>query len=563
MAERQIPEAAKKQLDSVSEALSIVSENTHVYLCDMRYDYSRWSKNLVETFELPSEYMYDAGKIWEEYIHPEDRKAYSEGIEEIFNGNSDKHDFQYRAKMPDGEYVLCTCKGLVIKDSEGKPIYFGGSIRNHSQRNQVDNLTGLRNQYGFFADLQSYIRNQIPIFIGMGGISKLTEINEVLGYNVGNKVLQYMGRYLEENVSDKAKVYRLDGSRFAIISELPNEKKFEKIYEKMRAYFRKGVRLDIYDIVLELNAGVLFLDEFNTDDQTVYSCLNFAYEESKLVKHGDIVKFNNELTDKNKRHFEKLHAIRASIMQDFDGFSMVYQPVVDAMTEKIVGAEALIRWKNDYYGPVPPDMFIPFLEKDPLFPKLGEWILETSLKDAKRLLEYVPDVIINVNLSYAQLEKAGFTDEVWDIVKRTGFDPSHLCLEMTERCRLLDIDLLRNVIVTLKAGGVHMALDDFGTGFSSIGLIKDLPFNTIKIDRSFVMQIEQDEREKRLLSSIKDVAGIFGAKVCVEGIETSGMRDIIRDYRVHSFQGYYYSKPVPMDELIEMVKKGSDCFAKS
>ena len=94
MAERQIPEAAKKQLDSVFEALSIVSENTHVYLCDMRYDYSRWSKNLVETFELPSEYMYDAGKIWEEYIHPEDRKAYSEGIEEIFNGNSDKHDFQ-------------------------------------------------------------------------------------------------------------------------------------------------------------------------------------------------------------------------------------------------------------------------------------------------------------------------------------------------------------------------------------------------------------------------------------------------------------------------------------
>jgi EAL domain-containing protein (putative c-di-GMP-specific phosphodiesterase class I) len=108
-----------------------------------------------------------------------------------------------------------------------------------------------------------------------------------------------------------------------------------------------------------------------------------------------------------------------------------------------------------------------------------------------------------------------------------------------------------------------MALDDFGTGFSSIGLIKDLPFNTIKIDRSFVMQIEQDEREKRLLSSIKDVAGIFGAKVCVEGIETSGMRDIIRDYSVHSFQGYYYSKPVPMDELIEMVKNGPDCFAKS
>ena len=107
-----------------------------------------------------------------------------------------------------------------------------------------------------------------------------------------------------------------------------------------------------------------------------------------------------------------------------------------------------------------------------------------------------------------------------------------------------------------------MALDDFGTGFSSIGLMKDLPFNTIKIDRSFVMQIEQDELEKRLLNNIKDLAGIFGAKVCVEGIETSGMRDIIRDYSVHSFQGYFFSKPIPMDDLIEMVKNGPECFSK-
>ena len=562
MAEKQIPEAAKKKLDSLFGALSIVSENTHVFLCDMCYDYSRWAKELVETFELPSEYMYEAGNIWEGHIHPDDREEYRRGIDAIFSGKDTQHDFQYRAQLPNGEYAVCTCRGLVIHDENGNPAYFGGSIRNHSQKNHIDNLTGLPNQYGFFAELERCIKAKKPFLIGMGGVSKMTEINEVLGYHVGNLLLQYIGRYLKEHLAVGDSVFRLDGSRFGIISTNLSEKDFLDNYEKIRMHFRKGVRLDVYDMVLELNAGMLLLDEFNTDDQTVYSCLNFAYEESKLVKHGDIVKFNNELTDKNRRHFEKLHAIRASIMQDFNGFSMVYQPVVDAMSEKIVGAEALIRWKNDYYGPVPPDMFIPFLEKDPLFPKLGEWILETSLKDAKKLLEYVPDVIINVNLSYAQLEKAGFTDDVWDILKRTGFDPSHLCLEMTERCRLLDIDLLRNIIVTLKAGGVHMALDDFGTGFSSIGLIKDLPFNTIKIDRSFVMQIEQDEREKRLLSSIKDVAGIFGAKVCVEGIETSGMRDIIRDYRVHSFQGYYYSKPVPMDELIEMVKNGPDCFAK-
>ena len=124
------------------------------------------------------------------------------------------------------------------------------------------------------------------------------------------------------------------------------------------------------------------------------------------------------------------------------------------------------------------------------------------------------------------------------------------------------MELLRNVIVTLRAGGVRVALDDFGTGFSSVGLVKNLPFDIIKIDRSFVQQIEQDEREKKLLNNFTDIAGTFGADVCVEGIETSGMKNIIKDYGIHSFQGYYYSKPLKIEELLKKVESGADCFAK-
>ena len=160
------------------------------------------------------------------------------------------------------------------------------------------------------------------------------------------------------------------------------------------------------------------------------------------------------------------------------------------------------------------------------------------------------------------MEKAGFSDTVWHYLNKTEFPPKQLSLEITERCRLLDMDLLRNVIVTLRAGGVRIALDDFGTGFSSLGLVKNLPFDTIKIDRSFVQQIETDEREKHLLNNFTDLAGTFGADVCVEGVETSGMRDIIREYGIHSFQGYFYSKPIPIDELLEITKNGSECFAR-
>lgn len=563
MGELQIKSEDKRRLDAFFESYDLIADDTYVFICDMRYDYSRWSKEMVETFGLPSEYMYRAGEIWEGHVHPEDRQAYHDGMDAIFSGKLMGHDMQYRAERPSGEYDLCTCRGTVIKDENDNPLYFVGAIRNHSQKSHIDTLTGLRNQYGFFSDLQSYIRNKTPVMIGMAGIAKLTEINEVYGYHMGNSILQNFGRYLMDNVTNRGGTYRLDGSRFAIISTTQNEEEFAGLYYELRAHYREGIKLDGHNFVLELNAGMIVLDDFNVDDQTVYSCLNFAYQESKINKYGDLVRFNNELTGESRERIEKLHAIRASITNNYEGFYLVYQPVVDARTEKVTGAEALIRWRSDEYGIVPPDLFIPVLENDPIFPELGDWILKTALHDAGRIISFLPDFVINVNLSYSQLEKAEFADSVLHMIRESGVAPEHLCLEITERCRLLDMELLRNAIVKLRSRGVRVALDDFGTGFSSVGLVKNLPFDTIKIDRSFVSEIEQDAMEKKLLECFTSLAGIFGPNVCVEGIETPGMRDIIRDYGIHSFQGYFYSKPVPIEEFIEKIKAGSDCFAKT
>lgn len=554
MQDQKITPKAKIELDSLFESYSLIADDTYVFLCDMTYDFSRWSKELVDTFGLPSEYMYSAGEIWEEHVHPEDRHAYREGVEAVFAGKQAGHDMQYRVLRPDGECDLITCRGIVITDGDGRPRYFGGAIRNHSEKTHIDSVTGLHNQYGFFSDLQAYIRNKTPIKIGMCGIAKLTEINEVYGYDAGNKVLQHLGRFLMENVTNRGGTYRLDGSRFAVISMMQSEEEFANLYYVVRNHFREGIQLDDRKIILELNAGMLVLGDFNVDDQTVYSCLNFAYQESKINKHGELVRFKNELTGENKRRLEMLHAIRSSITQKEKGFYLVYQPVVDASTEKLIGAEALLRWKSDEYGVVPPDTFIPVLENDPLFPELGEWIIKTAIRDTRKILSHVPDFIININLSYSQIERPDFTDSVLHIIRMSGIAPEHVCLEITERCRLLDMELLRNVIVKLRAGGVRIALDDFGTGYSSAGLVKNLPFDTIKIDRSFVRHIEQDEREEKLLNNFTDMAGTFGAEVCVEGIETAGMRDIIRDYGIHSFQGYYYSKPIPIEELLDRIK---------
>ncbi len=559
-----IPEERKKRLDTLFEAFSIIGDDTYVYLCDMKYDFSRWSKTLVDEFGLPGEYMYQAGDIWEEHIHPDDKKVFHEGIDNIFTGKSGGHDMQYRSRRKDGEYDVCTCRGIVMFDDDGQPEYFGGAIRNHNQQSHIDSLTGLRNQYGFFEDIQRHLNNNTPMRVCVVGIGKLTEINEIYGYGVGNNVIQYFGRYLMDNIGNRGGTYRLDGSKFAVITETQTFDEIKNTYEVIRAHFREGIRIQDLYIMLELNGGTIAIDSFITDYQTLYACLNFAYDDSKLNKHGDLVDFLNNLNNDKMDQTERLHAIRDSINKDFNGFYLLYQPVVDAETERVKGAEALLRWKNDKYGVVPPDVFIPLLERDPLFPKLGEWILQKAMSDALKMQSVLPDFVININLSYSQLEKKDFADTVWNIVRKTGFEPQKLCLEITERCRLLDIDLLRNVITSLRAGGIRVALDDFGTGYSSLALLKKLAFDTIKIDKSFVQEIETDEKSRKLINSILEMAVLFGTDVCVEGIETSVIRNILMKYGVCSFQGYHYSKPIEVDKFLAELntEAGALCFKR-
>ncbi|MBQ4464753.1 MAG: EAL domain-containing protein, partial [Oscillospiraceae bacterium] len=481
-----IPPARRERLDEMFDALSLAAEGAYVFFCDVRYDYTRWSKAAVGMFDLPSEYLYDAGNVIADRLHPDDRGLYRTSYDAVFAGIASAQDLQFRMKKADGTYEVCTSRSVVLRDQNGDPEYYCGTMRSLGMQGRVDSLTGLRNLYGFFEDLQTNIRSSTESMICLIGVSKFSEINEVYGYQFGNRVLQKFSSHLRDSVGNDGSVYRLDGTKFAVLTEL-DAQEIRMRYEELRLHCRESFIVDEKSVILDLNAGLLSVDHFDIDYETVYACLNYAHGESKVRRQGDLVEFNSGLNNDNKQRIEKLHAIRASIMQQFYGFYLLYQPVVDAQTEQIIGAEALLRWKSDEYGMVPPDHFIPVLEKDSLFCDLGQWILRTAVRGAKIAMRKHPDFVINVNLSYTQLEKPDFVDMVFSILHEEEFPPEHLCLEITERCRLLDMDLLKIVIVNLRGQGVRIALDDFGTGFSSIGLVKNLQFDTIKIDRSFVL----------------------------------------------------------------------------
>ena len=552
---RAITDDRRKLLEGLYKSFEVVAEGTYVFICDMQYDFSKWSKNAVDRYGLPSEYMYGAGDIWENHIHPEDRDEYHKGIDEIFSGNISGHDMQYRAKRTDGEYDVCTCRGVVLRDLNGEPEYFAGTIRNHGIQGHIDTLTGLRNQYGFFEDLDTCINRESSVNVLQIGISKFSEINEIYGYHFGNRVLQQFARKVYETTGNTGHTYRLDGTKFAVISNTLSLADMKEKYDGFKDYCREWFSLDDRKILLEVNCGALELNNFDVDSQTVYGCLNFAYVESKAHHQGEMIDFRNDLNDRNRQRLEKLHAIRSSIMRGYSGFYLMYQPVVDANTEKLIGAEALLRWENEKYGIVPPNQFIPLLETDPLFPELGEWIIREALFAAKQILKDDPEFIMNVNLSYTQLEKPDFVDMVMNILKEMQYPPEHLCFEVTERCRLMNIEQLKNVTANLKSRGILIALDDFGTGFSSVDIVKELPFDIIKIDRGFVDKIEDNEVDRQLIKHFAGIASIFGAKVCVEGVETEGMRDILKRYDVKSFQGYYYAKPLMLEQFFAWKKE--------
>ena len=546
------PPERRIRLDNLFEAFSIIAGGKYVFLCYMRSDVSRWSQSAVDYFDLPDIYMKAAGEIWEEHLHPDDREGYRTSIEQLFAGDSCGHDMQYRARAKNGSYTVCTCRGVIVFAPDGKPDYFAGSIQNHGQMSYIDTTTGLRSLYGFFDDLQSLFWKQEAGTIMQIGLSSFSNINDIYGYTFGNTVLRELANRLRERFANRGLIYRMDGTKFAVISHVMTPEEMRRIFSELKSAMAHDFMVEDKRLSIPLNAGIVVVDNFDISTETVYSCLKYAYYESKTQKLGEAVIFADALTDDNRHYVEKLNVIRNSVTQNCKGFFLCYQPIMDAKTEKLKGMEALLRWKSEDYGTVPPIQFVPILEQDTLFPELGRWILRTAMEDGKLLLDRYPDFVMNVNLSYAQLETSSFVSEVIELLDETGFPPRNLCLELTERCRMLDMSLLKNMFKVFREKGIKVALDDFGTGFSSLGLLREVPVDTVKIDREYVKNVENSSADQSTIRSISGLAESFSTEICVEGVETAEMRDFLRQYRnVSSLQGYYYSKPLPMDEFIQ------------
>ena len=545
--EYEMEPSRKEYLDELFRAFEIVAEGAYVYLCDLAYDYSRWSAEAITYFGLPGEYMVGCGKIWEAHILPEDRENYSQSIDAIFSGQVGWHDMQYRARNRDGQYVVCTCRGTVIRGSDGQPLYFAGSIRNNGLVNSVDSLTGLQNQYGLFQHLDALYSKQARANIMMIGIKRFSTVNEMWGYDFGNIVIHKLAQELKQIFCNEGVLYRADGVRFVLLTRSLTMEQLAGRYETVRQHICEGLEIDGYHPNLQVCGSALEIDTFDVNPQAMFSCLGYAYNLSRERGNGALQIFRNEIDETRTNLMTLINTIRRSIEHDCQGFLLYYQPIMDANTHTLSGCEALLRWRSPEYGLVPPNRFIPIIENDPAFVKLGEWILRRAMEDTKPFLTSCPAFELNVNIAYEQLKQHSFVEMVKRNLTAAAYPPENLCLEITERCRLLDISRLGTIISELRDLGVRFAIDDFGTGYSSMDILNQLKFDVVKIDKVFVDNIAKGGKAVRLIGVMNELAEICGSQVCAEGVETQEQCEIVRQCGVDTIQGYYFSKPVPVD----------------
>lgn len=533
-----------------------MSKNMYIYICNMETGISRWSKSAVDYFGLPGEYFADCYNIWGSHVHPEDYNMYIEDLSAVLSGKKDKHDLQYRAKNKDGDYIMVTCRGYILESNGVYPKIFAGVLVNHGIIDNVDPVTNLYNIYGFMNAIKIHDFSKEPAAVMAIGINQFHYINTIYNYNSGNKVLYKFALKLTELVhSYGGSVYRMDGAKFALCINGMNKEQAKELFFKIQKIARKDIIINNVYIPLSISGGAVLVSNYSGGEYSIRNSVMYCLERSKRDRHSELVFFDDEESKKdNVKTLELLEAVRNSIVSDCNGFYLYYQPLVCAQNGKIVGAEALLRWKNKDNIEVSPNSFIPFMETDPCFYELGNWILHQALTDTKKIIESHPNFIINVNISYSQFERSGFRSSVINILKDTEFPAKNLSMELTERCRNLDTGYLEKEMNFFKNYGIDMVLDDFGTGAASLNLLSKLPIDCLKIDRSFISNIQTNDNDKTIVETIIQCAKKLGIRVCMEGIEDEPLKQYVSKYNADIHQGYHYSRPVPFNIFLELMR---------
>lgn len=535
--------------------MASLAKKSYYSITNLKSGITWWSESTLEYFGLEQNYTAIGKEKTKRELHPDDVETFKYCFGRRVEGNVLDKSWEYRVKDGD-KYNRFNAMSRMISDNEGKPLLLITRFVNYGLSDEVDTVTGLRTEAVLTRQLNEYISEGRRGALLKVNLDQFSHISVMYGAAFGDKVLNCVAQLLINILHDNSNIYKLSGVKFVLaLGDIPR-KKLREIYEKIEDAMENNVEVEGKKIPLRISAGAVYIEPYMTDSNAVRSRLTYAVNHSRYEHHGELVIFNDEMGGKDNQHqFELIALIHQCATSDFDGFKLFYQPIADTKNGTIRGMEALIRWEKEPYGIISPGIFMEWLEEDPCIFDLGNWILRTALNDIKKVRDELPGCFVNVNVSAAQLERREFRQSVMNILSETGARPEELCLELTERCRDLDVEFLKGEVDFFHSKGIKIALDDFGTGNSSLSLALELPFDELKVDMSFIRDIKDKPQNQAMVQSIIDYAKRTKTETCIEGIENREVDDYIKKFGATWHQGYYYSKPVPIESIEKLIRK--------
>lgn len=422
-----------------------------------------------------------------------------------------------------------------------------------------DSLTGLTNREAltqqlkyFMSKLERSHKYGVLLFIDLDNFKN---INDSLGHHIGDGVLKIFAKKVQKILREEDIFARLGGDEFVIlIAQTEND--IERINEialnisdKIHKALKQSIQIETHTLYITLSLGIKIL---HPDEKNI----------NTILKHADIAMYQSKNSGKNRTSFYDteiskrmneqliLHNELKNAIKNQE-FELYLQPIVDLRSKKIVSAEALIRWNHPTKGLLYPDAFIEYAESSNLIIEIGKWVVERSFEIYKSLENELEDIAINISLK--QFYQEDFVVSLLEGAKKHAVAPKHIKLELTESLALKNLDETIQKMLLLKSHGFIFSMDDFGTGYSSLSYLKNLPFDYIKIDQSFIRFILESDSDKTLVKIIIDVAKQFHLLVIAEGVETDAHEEFITKLHCDYAQGYYTSRPLPLQDFKKLL----------
>ena len=525
----------------------------YAFMMDPAADVFLASPTFVRDYALPSETLTHVADVLHPLICVQDRRAFDaifSSLMDVTEGRERQLDF--RITNAKGDLTWLRLKGKIGLSEDGHPNLFVGTISQLARRNAADSVTGLLNRYQFTEDLGEALRTARETGKGGGllvmGIDNFRTVNEAFNHEIGDVILREISECILQNVPRRLSLYRLDGDEFGLIYPEADEEMLREFFIRVQREFAHPQVYDGRQYLVTMSAGMVFYPQAARDPLVLHKYAQAALDTAKAGGKNRLNAFSKEVYNRWLRSLTIQEQILEDVKAGCRNFELYFQPQVAGDDQHIVGAETLLRWKNEKGHMVAPMEFIRILEETKTIVPVGRWIFEQALRVCKEWRKKIPKFCMSVNMSYEQIKDLSFLKFVEDCLHRHDMPPDAVVLELTESKIVSDLKFVNAQFDAFRLHGIKIAMDDFGTGYSSLSSLKNLNCDIIKIDRAFVMRILDNHFDQKLVEYTVELCHSIGKTTCIEGVESQDEYDcLVKICKTDTIQGYLFGRPEPQD----------------